>query len=215
VPLPPELDGKPFPGEALGCAVNVVARSGIGTGARVAVVGVGFLGAAVLQLAVAAGAEVTAFARRPFARRLALDLGAAAAADPAGQSGFEPQRPVGALDGAFDVVVEAAGAQETLDLASRLTRVRGTLVVAGYHQDGPRQVDMQLWNWRGLDVVNAHEREPAVYLDGIRAAIDATRAGRIDLDRLVTHRFPLDRLGDALDAATTRPDGFLKAVVVP
>jgi hypothetical protein len=33
-------------------------------------------------------------------------------------------------------------------------------IVAGYHQDGPRQVNMQLWNWRGLDVINAHERDP-------------------------------------------------------
>jgi hypothetical protein len=31
---------------------------------------------------------------------------------------------------------------------------------------------------------------------------------------LYTHRFPLDRLGDALEAARTRPDGFLKALVV-
>jgi hypothetical protein len=29
------------------------------------------------------------------------------------------------------------------------------LVVAGYHQDGPRQVNMQMWNWKGIDVVNA------------------------------------------------------------
>ena len=50
--------------------------------------------------------------------------------------------------------------QRSWDLLRRnfdeLTRVRGRLVVAGYHQDGPRQVDMQLWNWRGLDVINAH-----------------------------------------------------------
>ena len=30
---------------------------------------------------------------------------------------------------------------------------------------------MQLWNWRGLDVVNAHERDPRVYVDGMRAAV--------------------------------------------
>src|SRR5206468_2070300 len=52
-----------------------------------------------------------------------------------------------------DVVIEATGRQEPLDLAARLVRVRGRLVVAGYHQDGARTVDMQLWNWRGLDVV--------------------------------------------------------------
>jgi hypothetical protein len=31
----------------------------------------------------------------------------------------------------------------------RAHRERGKLIVAGYHQDGPRQVNMWLWNWRG------------------------------------------------------------------
>ena len=53
-------------------------------------------------------------------------------------------------------------------------------MIAGYHQDGPRQVNMQLWNWRGLDVINAHERDPAVYVQGIREAVEAVAAGRLD-----------------------------------
>ena len=120
-----------------------------------------------------------------------------------------------APDETFACVIEAAGVQETLDLAGRLTAVRGRLVIAGYHQDGSRTVDMQLWNWRGLDVVNAHERDPEVYLEGMRAAVDAVRDGRLDRAPLVTHTFPLDRAGEALEAARTRPDGFLKAVVTP
>jgi NADPH:quinone reductase len=75
-------------------------------------------------------------------------------------------------------------------------------------------VNMQLWNWRGLDVINAHERDPRAYLDGMRAAVDAVARGTLDPSPLYTHRFPLDRLGDALEATRTRPDGFLKALVV-
>jgi threonine dehydrogenase-like Zn-dependent dehydrogenase len=41
------------------------------------------------------------------------------------------------------VVIEAGGAQETLDIASALTATRGRLVIAGYHQGGPRSVNMQ------------------------------------------------------------------------
>lgn len=37
-----------------------------------------------------------------------------------------------------DRVIEAVGAQKPLDLASELTRERGRLVIAGYHQDGRR-----------------------------------------------------------------------------
>ncbi len=72
-----------------------------------------------------------------------------------------------------DRVIEVVGEQWPLDLAAELTRERGRLIIAGYHQEGPRQVNMQLWNWRGLDVINAHERDPKVYLEGIRLAVDA------------------------------------------
>ena len=34
---------------------------------------------------------------------------------------------------------------------------------------------MQLWNWRGLDVINAHERDPKVYVQGMREAVDGRR----------------------------------------
>lgn len=55
----------------------------------------------------------------------------------------------------------------------------GRLVVAGYHQDGPRQVNMQDWNWKGIDVVNAHERDPAVHRQGLREAAAAAAADRL------------------------------------
>src|SRR5207237_7089964 len=112
-----------------------------------------------------------------------------------------------------DVVIEAVGKQEPLDLAGELTRERGRLIIAGYHQDGPRQINLQLWNWRGLDVINAHEREPRVYVEGIRAAVDAVASGRLDPTPLYTHSFSLDRICDALNAMKERPKNFMKALV--
>ncbi len=211
VVLPEALDGRPFPGEALGCAMNVFARSQIDAGDTVAVVGVGFLGALLVQLAARAGARVIAISRRPFALQMARQGGAV--------DTIELNQPVTELvheltGGALcDVVVEAAGVQRTLDVAAPLVRERGRLVIAGFHQDGARQVDMQLWNWRGLDVINAHERAPSVYVRGIRAAIGAVVEGRLDPEPLYTHRFALRRLPDALETAGSRPDGFIKALV--
>jgi D-arabinose 1-dehydrogenase-like Zn-dependent alcohol dehydrogenase len=71
VRLPGALSDRPFPGEALACAVNVMRRAHLEPGAAVAVVGVGFLGAAIVALATHAGAEVTAISRRRFACDLA------------------------------------------------------------------------------------------------------------------------------------------------
>jgi threonine dehydrogenase-like Zn-dependent dehydrogenase len=72
---------------------------------------------------------------------------------------------------------------------------------------------MQQWNWRGLDVINAHERDPKVAARGLREAMEAVRDGRLDPAALLTHRMPLDRLGEAFELMTARPEGFLKAVV--
>jgi threonine dehydrogenase-like Zn-dependent dehydrogenase len=210
VPLPGGTG--PFPGEALGCAVNVVRRSGIRAGDTVAVVGAGFLGCVIVQLAAAAGARVLAISRRRSALEAAATMGAAATI-----ALEEPvaERVEELTDGELcDVVIEAAGVQTTLDVAGPLTRTRGRLVVAGFHQDGPRQVDMQLWNWRGLDVVNAHERDPSVYVEGIREAARAVAEGRLDPGPLYTHRFGLDQVDAALETAIERPDGFIKALVM-
>ena len=114
-----------------------------------------------------------------------------------------------------DVVVEAVGTQEPLDLAGELTKVRGRMVIAGFHQDGARTANVQLWNWRGIDIVNAHERDPEVALEGIRTAAAAVADGWFDPSPLYTHRYPLDGLADAMDAMVERPDGFLKALWCP
>jgi len=214
VPLPASLDDSPFPGEPLGCAMNIFRRSGIHEGQVVAIVGIGFLGAILTRLAVEAGATVIAVSRRAFSLEVAERMGAqhCVAMDDHGRVISEVARLTGGR--LCDRVVEAVGKQWPLDLAAELTRERGRLVIAGYHQDAPRQVNMQLWNWRGLDVINAHERDPEVYLEGMRAAVDAVASGRLDPEPLYTHYFPLSELDRALDATRDRPDGFLKALVV-
>lgn len=215
VRLPPSLAHVPFPGEPLGCAMNIFRRAGVEAGQTVAIVGIGFLGAVLTRLATDAGARVIAISRRPFSLDLARRMGAAEAIPM--DDHYAIIAKVQALTGGrlCERVIEAVGKAWPLDLAGELCAERGRLVIAGYHQDGPRQVNMQLWNWRGLDVVNAHERDPAMYVQGIEAAVAAILAGQIDLGPLVTHVYPLERLGEALDATRDRPDGFLKAVVTP
>ncbi|WP_223262773.1 MDR/zinc-dependent alcohol dehydrogenase-like family protein [Sphingobium sp. SCG-1] len=213
VPLPAALNGLDFPGEPFGCAFNIFRRSDIRAGQTVAIVGIGFLGAILTRLATDAGARVIAISRRPYSLEVARDHGAAEVIPMEDHHAIIEQVKT-LTDGRFcDRVIEAVGKQWPLDLAGELVAERGKLIIAGYHQDGPRNVNMWLWNWRGIDVVNAHERDPQVYAQGIRDAIAAITEGRLDPKPLLTHRFPLSRLGEALDAARDRPDGFLKAVV--
>jgi threonine dehydrogenase-like Zn-dependent dehydrogenase len=215
VPLPPSLDGVAFPGEPFGCAMNIFRRSAIEPEQWVAVVGVGFLGACLVRLAKQAGARVIGISRREFARDVARRMGADEVI-PMEDHGAILHAVAERTEGRLcDRVLECAGKPWPLDLAAELTRERGRLVIAGYHQDGPRQVNMQLWNWRGLDVINAHERDPAAYVRGIREAVEAVERGVFDPAALLTHAYPLERLDEALNATAERPDGFLKATVRP
>jgi 2-desacetyl-2-hydroxyethyl bacteriochlorophyllide A dehydrogenase len=204
-----------FPGEALGCAMNIFCRCGIEPGQTVAVVGIGFLGALLIQLAVAAGAQVLAISRRPFALQVARRYGAAealASSDPTAVIARVMERTDGS---GCPCVIEAAGEQETIDLASELVGVRGRLVIAGYHQDAPRRVNMQLWNWRGIDVINAHERDPRRYVAGMKAAAERVAQGTLETESLYTHGFPLENISAAFAALDERPEGFLKSWIQP
>lgn len=213
VKLPEGLGSIPFPGEPVGCAINAFGRCDISAGQTVAIIGIGFLGAIITALAGAAGARVIAISRRPFSLEMARHYGAAETI--LLDDHYRIIGQVKALTGGqgCDRVVEATGYQWPLDLAGELTRERGKLIIAGYHQDGPRQVNMQLWNWRGLDVINAHERDHSIYAEGIRRGAEVVASGNLDLAPLLTHTFELDRLGEAFTTLSNRPEGFMKALV--
>ncbi len=210
--LPGELADVPFPAEPLACAINVFKRSRVGQGDRVVIVGVGFLGALITRLCVAAGATVLATTRRPEALTFAADAGATTTPMDDHWRIVETMKQQFGEDGA-DVVIECVGKQWPIDLSTDLVREHGRLVIAGYHQDGTRTVNMQQWNWKGLDVINAHERLPQTYVDGMTEAVRRVAAGDLDHRPLMTHELPLDRLGDALQMTIDRPAGFMKAWV--
>ncbi|HVK77638.1 MAG TPA: zinc-binding dehydrogenase [Kofleriaceae bacterium] len=215
VALPPALADRAVPGEALGCAINIARRSGLAAGQVVAVIGAGFLGALLVQLAARVGARVIAVSRRPASLEVARAMGATEvlALDDADAVVGQVEALTGGAG--CDRVIEVTGLQGPLDLAARLCRTRGRLIIAGFHQDGRRTVDLFLWNWRGLDVINAHEREPAVYVDGMQAAIAAVADGTLDPEPLYTHRVALADAGAAFALLAGRPAGFVKALVVP
>jgi NADPH2:quinone reductase len=213
VVLPEEWKTMAFPGEALGCAMNIFRRSQIEAGQNVAVIGVGFLGALLIRLAKNQGARVVAASRRLYAGEIARQMGAddfCVLTDLTQSKSEMLEKNYGRP---YDRVIEATGHSMPLDLAAEILRDGGRLMIAGYHQDGPRQINLQLWNWKGLDVINAHERDPQVCLQGIRDGISAQANGKVDVQPLITHRFPIEDIGRGLDLTANRPDGFLKAVV--
>ena len=213
VALPPQTEI--FPGEALACALNVHRRSEIRAGQTIALVGVGFLGALLVRLASRAGARVIALSRRDSSLQLARRFGAVEAF--CCESSDQALSDVMALTKGkgCERVIEAAGTQHSLDLAGALVSTGGRLIIAGYHQDGPRQINLQSWNWRGIDVINAHERDPLRYVAGMQAAAAQIASGALDPAPLYTHDFPLEQCSLAFETLEMRPPGFVKAFIRP
>ncbi|HET6245922.1 MAG TPA: zinc-binding dehydrogenase [Bacteroidia bacterium] len=211
--LPKELNDIDFPGETLGCAMNVFRRSDIKPGHTVAVIGAGFLGALIIQLAKAAGARVLAFSKRPYSLNVAKQCGADEVIQLQGNTKtieLVKELTSGKL---CDRVIEATGKQFPLDLSGELTKERGKLIIAGFHQDEIRKVNIELWNLRGLDVINAHEREPQMFLKGMREAVDAVMSGKMRTKELYTHEFDLKEINQAFDLLIQRPEGYLKCLI--
>lgn len=214
VPLPEELDDEPFPGEPFGCAMNIFERSDIRSGQHVAVVGAGFLGLLLTQLAANAGAHVVVLSHRPFALQLATAMDAEETVI-THDDGSDISRAMAIADGrGFDRVIEVGGTQRALDLASEICAEYARLIIAGYHQDGLRQVNMQQWNWRALDVVNAHERAMDRYVSGVNKAIQAALEGRLDPFPLLTHTVSLQSMDHGFKLMRERPEGFVKALLI-
>ena len=211
VVLPHGIEQTSFPGEPLGCAMNIYDRCNICAGQHVAIIGAGFIGTLLTTLVSGAGGIVTVFSHRRYSLDIAQQYGATEVFHI-----MKDNMPHTSctLTSRYDCVIEATGYQQSLDLASKLLKTRGRLVIAGYHQNGPRTIDMQLWNWLGIDVINAHERDPNSYVKGINAAIAAHSKGNLPFEHLLTHTFCLDNINDAFQLLFLRPQGFMKALVM-
>lgn len=208
--LPPALDEQPFPGEAIGCAMNIFRRADVRPDQTIAIIGAGFLGLLLVQLSIAAGARVIAISRRTEVREIAEQLGAAISFDTEDWWGNAHKVIEYTHGRGCDRVMEVTGLQFALDMATEMIGEYGKLVIGGYHQDGLRQVNMQKWNWRAIDVINAHERDTHRYIQGMSEGITATLEGRISPQKFLTHRFSLEQLNDAHQMMLNRPDGFIK-----
>jgi threonine dehydrogenase-like Zn-dependent dehydrogenase len=112
-----------------------------------------------------------------------------------------------------DVVIEAAGEVDTINLTPNLVRVGGHLLYFGVPR--ARQFNFDFWTlfrkYCYTTSSGASAYEPG--RKSFRMAIDLIASGAIDVSAMVTHRFPFDRVAEAYELAKTRDDGVMKIVV--
>ena len=192
--------------EPLAVMVRAVARAEVKPGATAAVVGAGTLGLLGLQVLRARGARVLVVGRTERRLSLARQLGAEAVHSLAAGPGSEAARAFSGREG-VDVVVETAGTPEAVAGAIELARPGGRVVLTGLPHE-PSQVHF-FWVVRHeLTLVGS-----MIYQDEFPEAMRLLHDGAVTVAPLVTHRFPLDAIGDAF-VAYRQPDS-IKIAVIP
>ncbi|MFE4662622.1 Zn-dependent alcohol dehydrogenase [Streptomyces hydrogenans] len=204
VPIP---DDVPFDIAALiGCGVTTGLGAAINTakveaGSSVAVIGCGGVGISAIQGARLQGAaQIVAVDPVESRRDAALRFGATEAVAP--EALADAKQRITAGEG-FDYVFEVVGKSATARTAYETTRRGGTLCVVGAGaMDDNLQLNMfELFfdekrilpsMYGGGDVLRSYERAIALW-----------RAGRIDLESLITHRVPLANINEALEQMRT------------
>jgi threonine dehydrogenase-like Zn-dependent dehydrogenase len=209
--LPDFMDNMDFPGEPFGCLMNIFDRSDIQSGQTVAVIGLGFLGQGLVELISQRGAKVIAISRR----KSALDHAEKADLRILMKDHHQILSAVSQFTEGkgCDRVIECTGKQWPLDIAGEIIGEYGKLIIAGYHQDGLRNVNLQQWNWKALDVINAHERNADVYIQGMEKAIEAIEQKELDPTKLITHQYSFEQLSVAFQTLSECPEGYIKGVI--
>ncbi len=200
--------------EPLACAVNTVELANLSLGDDVVIIGAGFMGNLVQKLVAMQGPRRLIVAdTRVDALERALRLGATHVVNVSTESLPEAVKALTDGKGA-DAAFEVVGSQAPLGLLGEVTRMSGKVVIVGYHQGEPRRIPLGYWNWMAFQILNAHFREEATILRGMRIGMRLLTSGRLSLEDLVTHRFALDEINQAFATALAKPRGFVKSTIV-
>jgi 2-desacetyl-2-hydroxyethyl bacteriochlorophyllide A dehydrogenase len=200
--------------EPLACAVNAVELANLALADDVVIIGAGFMGNLVQKLVQLQGPRHLIVAdTRPDALERAKKMGATHVVNVRSESLAEVVKELTGGQGA-DASFEVTGAQAPLALLGDVTRMSGKVIIVGYHQGGMREIPLAYWNWMAFQILNAHFREIPTIMRGMRIGMRLLTSGRLTLDDLVTHRFPLNEINQAFLTAVEKPEGFVKSTIV-
>ena len=182
-------------------------RAQVRPGDTVAVFGCGGVGINAVQLAALCGGYVIAVDINDRKLEWARQFGAAAVinASKVEKVSKEIKKLMG---GGVDTAIEVIGSPRTFEDAFESVRVGGRVVVVGYTAETSQIVAGKIM-FKALDVIGSLGCRPVDYIPLIRMV----EQGRIDLTKLVTHRFPLGEIHKAFEAM--HEGVSLRSIVVP
>jgi L-iditol 2-dehydrogenase len=197
--------------EPLACVLRGQRAVNVSEGDRVLICGAGPIGLLHVLVARAAGAaEVMVSEPHERRRAEAVEFGAHVGIDPVGEDLADRVRDLTDGHGA-DVVITAVPAAAVQEQALALAAVGGRVnFFGGLPRDRSTiSIDSNLVHYRELQITGTTAND----LGDCRAALELALSDSLDLSRLVTARFGLDRADEAFAAAGSGQE--LKVVIEP
>ena len=193
--------------EPLAIGVYAVKKAGDIKGLKIGIFGFGPIGMSVMLASKVQGVGniyITDILNERLAK--AGKEGAAMTGNPANENIIEKimrKEPMG-----LDVAFECCGKQEALDQAIEILKPGGKLTVVGIPE-------FDRWS---LSVETTRRREISLQfirrqVDCVEPALEMMKNGSINVDNMVTHRFPFQRTKEAFDLVADYKDGVMKAMI--
>jgi len=232
IPLPEEIsDENALMIEPAASVVHALMRHRPPNRGTVLVIGGGVIGQAAIAglKAMRLGARIIALVKYPFQGEMAKRLGAdavvplsrgdthfEAVAELTGARLLKPMLGKRLVVGGSDYTVECVGSSRSIDDALRLTKPGGTIALVGLAsvEDGVDWTPIWLKELRVVgSVYYGVEDWEGKKARTMEIVLEWIRSGRMDLGRLITHRFPLDAYRQALQAAMGKAESHAFKVV--
>jgi L-iditol 2-dehydrogenase len=196
--------------EPLGCVINAAEITGIRLGDTAVIIGAGPIGCMIIPISRMSGAKKVIVVQRSAARietakRLGADVAICSSEEDAISRVLEETEGLGA-----DVIFTANSSPSTHRDALYMAKNRARINLFGGLPAGSEvTLDTNIIHYKELCVTGAHGSMPRHH----RLAIDLIAAGRPDISRYISHRFPLDSIVEAF--AVAEGHGGMRVIVHP
>ena len=194
--------------EPLGVALGTMEKAGAKFADTLTIIGAGSIGLCMLAVGKAMGMRrIVVIASSGKRLGIAKEMGAHTVISTKEQ---DPEQILpGIHPGGSDLVIDATGIESCIQMALRLARKGGTVMLAGYGRGKQMSIRMDDIHINNLRVIgagnnwNQHKKAISLIADGV-----------IDVRPMISRKIRLEQFEEGIEMVRTRPEGFVKAVFV-
>lgn len=196
--------------EPLSVGMHAMSRGKVTPADRILITGLGPIGLLAIQAAKAYGVtEIYVSDVVPYRRDLALEMGVTGVIDPLNVNiEAEVQRLTGGSG--VDVVVESSGNHIAVSQTVKIVNRGGRIVLVGLPTASEIPIDITHLIDSEIDVYGVFR-----YANTYPASIQALSGGNIDVEKVITHKYALKDIKEAVEMARTQKDTSIKIMIYP